>query len=281
MFIDIKMCDNTTVELDADSLVYRVGGAVDMMGEGKEFALRYLERAVSNIYEDTGCSKCNIYLGTDTNYRIDVASLYGYKANRTGNRRPYYYDAIRSCLVTSYKAILVHGQEAEDEVGIQAYTYDNMNNYIVGAIDKDMDMIAGTRYNYATRKTVFIDRVEALRRFYTQLVTGDKSVDNIPGLYHCLLLDGEDELAKKFRYSRYKSKYIKVLAELDDELSMYQAAMDLYEQYGQLEKHGLNRIIEIGRLLWIRREVGELWVPPTERDFDYINSDTREQVGRE
>lgn len=275
--LNIKFAKNTTVELDADSLVYRIGSAVDLMEKGKESACRLLDDCISNIYEDTECARCNIYLGTSSNFRNDIATLMGYKANRTGKNRPFFYDAIRYRMVNEYGAKLVYNQEAEDTVGIEAYTYDNFDNFIVGAIDKDMDMIAGYRYNYAKRTINFIDKYQALRSFYTQLVTGDKSVDNIPGLYHQLLLDGEDELAHKFRYSRYKKKLIAELEPKTWEKDMWESVFNIYKQYGQVKKHGLNNLIEVGRLLWIRRFPGELWVPPIQRDFDYINNDKREK----
>lgn len=278
MIIDIEPPKDLTVELDADSLVYRVGGAIDMMGEGKHFACRMLDTAITNIYEDTGCSKCKIYLGTSTNYRIQIAKLYKYKANRDNSRRPMYYDALRARLISEYQAVSVADQEAEDQVGIEAYKYDSFEKFIVGAIDKDMLMIAGRHYNYAQRKIQVIDKAQALRQFYTQLVTGDKSVDNIPGLYHCLLSDKQDEMAHKFRYSRYKSRLIKALDEMEDEMSMWEHVYNLYKVWGQVDKHEISRILEIGRLLWIRRYEGELWVPPIARDFDYITNDKREEI---
>lgn len=278
MLIDIEIPKDLTVELDADSMVYRVGGAVDMQGEGKHFACRLLDNCMTNIYEDTGCSKVKVYLGTSTNFRIQIAKLYKYKANRDGKERPMYYDAIRARLISEYQGVLVAEQEAEDTVGIEAYKYDNFENFIVGAIDKDMLMIAGQHYNYSKRTSYTITKVEALRNFYKQLVTGDKAVDNIPGLYHCLLLDEDKSVANKFKGSRYKGKLIKALAEMEDEMSMWEHVYGIYEEWGQIEKHELTRILEIGRLLWIRRYEGELWVPPIARDFDYITNDKREEM---
>lgn len=275
MLIDIDMPKDITVELDADSLVYRVACVIDMLGEGKEFACKSLDRAIELIYEDTGCRKCNIYLGTNDNFRNDIATLCPYKGNRDNSKRPMFYEAIRGRLCSEYGAQLCHGQEAEDSVGIAAYGYIEYNQYIIGAIDKDMLMIAGHHYNYATRKMQFVDTFRAMRQFYLQLVTGDKAVDNIPGVYHQLLLDGEEERAHKFRYSRYKSALIATLAEIDNEMDMYDHVCSIYDQEGLLDKHGIFPIIEIGRLLWIRRQEEELWVPPTERNWDYINNDTR------
>ena len=277
MIFDIDTPDNLVVELDADSLVYRLGYAVDMMDAGPQLASGMLDKAIEAIYEDTKCSKCNIYVGTHTNYRDDIAKIWPYKGNRARSRRPMYYDAIRSRLLSQYGAMLVYGEEAEDRVGICAYTYDNFDEFIIGAIDKDMNMIAGMHYNYVTHSFQYWSKIEAMRAFYLQLVTGD-TTDNIPGLYHMLEFDGEKDMAHKFRYSKYKSKLIIELNQMRKEHAMWQHVLKMYTDYGQVDKHGITRIIEIARLLWIRRKPDELWVPPTERKFDYITNDKRKEI---
>ena len=267
--------EKLVVELDADSLVYRVAAAADSAQEGLRFCERLVNNRLQAIYTDTKCTECNIYLGTETNFRIQVATLYGYKANRKDRERPKYYEDVRAYMVQECEAILVEGQEAEDAVGIAAYQYDDFDDFIVGAIDKDMRMIAGHHYNYVTQKMDFLDKNQALRNFYVQLVTGDMG-DNIPGLYHHLLIDGDEERAKKLKYSKYKSKLIKDLSVLVDENSMWEHVLGIYKDWGQLDKHGIGRILEIGQLLWIRRYEQEIWVPPTLRDYSYILNDKRD-----
>lgn len=275
MFMDIEVPDDVVVELDADSIVYRIGGAVDMMGEGEYFARKLLDKTFDNIYLDTKCSKCNTYIGSSTNYRKQVATMKGYKGNRVMRERPLYYDALRAAMIEDQGAIVIEEQEAEDAVGIAAYTYDDYSKFIIGRIDKDVAMIAGTHYNYVSRKTCVIDKYDALRNFYIQLLTGDMG-DNIPGLYHHLMLDEELDKAHKFRYSKYKSKLKEALDEMKCEKDMWEYVYEVYKEYGQVDKHGLDRIIEVGQLVWIRRYEDEMWVPPTQRDFDYLDLDGRE-----
>lgn len=260
--------------IDADSIVYHIGYACDMLDGDKRFALRLLDQSVSDIYENTGCATAELYLGTKTNYRNDIAKLKEYKSNRKNVERPKYYDAIRHRMVEDHGAMLCEDEEAEDVVGIRSFEFDDLNDFIICKIDKDLDMMPGSHYNYRTGKNTYFTKVEALRKFYCQLVTGD-STDAIPGLYHQLLIDKEDVKAKKFRYSRYKSKLLKALEDCNTEMEMYRAALKSYEDYGQIERHGIVRIIEVGRLLWIRRYVGELWLPPTERNFSYLTIDMR------
>lgn len=272
-----KAPDPVTAEFDADSIIYGIGFVVDREEGGKKLCDTIIEAQIGGIWEDTGCNKMNAYLGTDTNFRLGAAKLLGYKENRSKKERPKYYDYIRARLVTEYDAILVHDMEAEDAVGIAAYSYSSFKDFIIVAVDKDLDMLAGTRYNFRTRKTKFITKLDAVRSFYGQLLAGDMT-DNIPGLFDQLKLDGEMELANKLKGSRYKSKFTKELAEMTDELNMWNAVVSKYEEYGQVERHGLDRILEISQLLWLRRTPTEVWVPPTERDFDYITYDDREEL---
>lgn len=274
-FFDVSIPDIDTAIVDADSIIYFIGHASDMLDGDKKFALKLLDHHISDIYDNTCCRNIELYLGTDTNYRDKIATMKKYKSNRDSSNRPIYYKALRHRMIKDYGAHLCEQQEAEDVVGIRSFEFNNFDDFIICRVDKDLAMIPGVHYNYRTKKVEIIDKYQALRNFYCQLVTGD-STDNIPGLYHHLLIDGEEELAHKFRYSRYKKKLIEELNNCIDEKSMYEVVFSVYDSYNQISKHGLNRIIETGQLLWIRRSVGELWVPPTERDFNYIDNDSRE-----
>lgn len=258
-----------TLELDADSLVYSIGFSAESLGEDIKIAYIMLDKKIEQIYEDTQCSECNFYLGTKTNYRNSIATVQKYKGNRDGQKRPIHYDVIRERLIDVYKATLVEDQEAEDAVGIAAYTYNNYNDYIIGHVDKDLNMLAGNHYNFNTRKSYFLDEIQALRNFYTQLVTGD-STDNIPGIYKLLLAHNHEEQANKFKYSRYKKRLEKALSTALTENEMYSVALSFYKDNFEINLQVYKEIIEIGKLLWIRRYKNELWDRPGMRDFDYI-----------
>ena len=257
--------------LDADSMVYRLAFQVDLMEGGPALCSRLLDKMIDKCYEHTQSTDVKIYLGTDTNYRLDIAKTFGYKANRDKARRPQFYDAIRSRMINFYGAKLVEGREAEDAVGIAAFEHEYYDDYIVGAIDKDMRMIPGYHYNYAKETIEFIDPVQAARNFYMQLLTGDKSVDNIPGLYHLLDHDGLIKEANAFKGSRYKKKLKEKLNSTEDAVEMYNHVMDYYKEYGEVERNGYERIREVGQLLWIQRDIIKVW-EPGEHNQDIINT---------
>lgn len=258
-----------TVELDADSIVYDVGFALDNLGETPEFGVTLLNNTIKNIMSACDADKINVYLGTDSNFRIDIATIQGYKANRDNSKRPYFYDFIRQYFIKSHNAILVHNQEAEDAAAIACMQHKSYDDYVLGAIDKDLNMIPGWHYNWRRKKLLFIDEIEALRNFYMQLAAGD-ATDNIPGLYKLLVIDGEDELAKELKGSRYKKKLEAFLSETKTEKEMWAVVESLYKLYGEIERNGYDRILEIARLLWIRRKENEMFKLPNQRKKMYL-----------
>lgn len=264
-------CEERTTEFDADSAVYRLGFMVDLMEGGEYLASQMLDGLISKIYDGTQCTKLNVYLGTETNYRLDVAKTFPYKGNRDRSERPQFYDAIRTRMVNLYNAELVEGREAEDAVGISGMKHEYYDDYVIAAVDKDMRMIPGYHFNYAKMTLDFIDPVQAARNFYMQLMTGDKSVDNIPGLYHLLEVDGETEKAKKLKGSRYRKKLEAKLKECTEAVDMYNAVIDYYKEYGEIERHGYDRVREVGQLLWIQRDINTIW-EPGEENQDIINT---------
>lgn len=264
----------TTLELDADSIVYKVAFSAEGMEETEDFALQLLDLELKEIITKSTCDKCNIYLGTYSNFRKSLATIAEYKGNRKKAKRPEYYSLLRKHLVEKHKAILVKDQEAEDAVGIAAYKHKSFDDFVIGAVDKDLDMLAGYRYNYNKKDLYFIDPVSALRSFYVQVVTGD-STDNIPGLYKLLLFLSRDAQAKKFKYSRYKTKLIKRLDEVSTEKEMYNIVMSIYKENVDITLSVYKHIMEIARLVWIRRYEDEVWQRPGMRDFDYITNENR------
>lgn len=261
--------------VDADSIVYQVGYVVASLDEDEKYAHDLLDASIASILDFSHASEIELYIGTSTNYRKELATIQVYKGNRKDSTRPEFYDSIRKRMVKKHRARACHGEEAEDAVGIRANQFYDFDNFVVCNVDKDVDMIPGRHYNYRTKKNYFVTPHQAMRNFYFQLVTGD-STDNIPGLYHLLIEDDELPLAHKFRYSRYKSKLIGDLSQLNTEVEMFDHVMDIYKEYGELDRHKGKRILEVARLLWIRRHILEMWEPPTCRGFNYIDMDRRE-----
>ena len=133
---------------------------------------------------------------------------------------------------------MVEGQEADDAIGIKAYTLDP-EDCIIYSIDKDLDMIRGWHYNFVKDKEYYVKEEDTLRTFYKQVLTGDR-VDNIPGLKGI-----GDKKAEK------------ILGDASTEKELFPLVLAAYD-------NDIHRMTEMAQLLWIRRKENELWQPPNQ-----------------
>ena len=233
--------------IDADILVYRLGYSLD---KEPDLSRRNVEHSVvtainimlCDAAELTGHDEAEFYLTGKTNFRKKIATTAAYKANRP-KEKPKYYKLIRDFIIDKYEGIVSKDQEADDCIAIRATELDNA---VICSIDKDFDQVPGWHYNWVKHKNPQAKREdyyyeispqEGLLYFYRQILTGDR-IDNIIGL------DGIGPVKSK-----------KILEGLT-EMEMYQKCVELYKSE--------ERVIENARLLWLRREEGQLWKPPHE-----------------
>lgn len=237
--------------IDADIFQWEFGSATDDEYKPLSWPLvqARIQSRIDRIMESTGADKYQLYITSDdkSNFRYELATIKPYKGNRL-TEKPHWYTHIRNFLVDFRGAIEVFGQEADDALGIEQCA-SKLNTTVICSRDKDLHMIPGWHYTWGAGKQKekevwFQDEVGGLRCFYSQLLTGD-SVDNIPGLYG---------VGKS-------STHIKYINSLNIELDMYEYVRGQYElRFGSYAEQFL---IENARLLWIRREEGELWKPLT------------------
>ena len=109
-------------------------------------------------------------------------------------------------------------------------------DYTIITTDKDLNMLRGKRYNFVKKEFNYVTEEQAMRFFYTQLLTGDRT-DNIQGI---------PGIGPK--------KAEKMLKDAVTEEEMYNVAKLGYADDVVL--------LENARLLWLRREPLQLWTPP-------------------
>lgn len=232
--------------IDADILVYRLGYSLDKEPDLSDRAVKNsvitaVDIMLMDAAELTGHDEAEFYVTGKTNYRNDVATTAVYKGNRP-KEKPIHYQLIRDFIIENYEAVVSDNEEADDCIAIRATELDDS---VICSIDKDFDQVPGWHYNWvkhknpkASKKDYYyeISPEEGLLYFYRQILTGDR-VDNIIGIHGI---------------GAVKSK--KILEGLSEQ-EMYAKCVELYE--GSEE-----RVIENARLLWLRRERGQLWKPP-------------------
>lgn len=236
---------------DADTIVYGAAFAAQKSENGEvvrvdppEIAISNAKSIISKVIRVLKPISYKLYLtaaGDSTNFRLHYGKNYGfkhigYKEHRKYMDKPVHYEVIRDYLMKNYECSLAIGEEADDRIGI-----DHMNSIDKGSIissqDKDLNNIPGMHFNYIKEIEYYVTEEEALKNFYSQLLEGDRA-DNVPGL------KGKGPVFAR-----------KLLGPLSTEISMFNAVRELYNDD--------ERLLNIGRCLWIRRKEGELWEFPT------------------
>ena len=222
--------------IDGDILVYRVGFSIDDPEEEK-FAISRMGHFIDNLLSIEGVESYSGFITGKKNYRQEIATEAPYKGNRAKARRPVHYDTLRKYLTSKWGFELVEGQEADDAIGIEVYNLPKDSSCVM-SIDKDLDMLRGWHYNFVKEDLYYVEEEDAIRNFYTQILTGDR-VDNIQGLKGIGI-----------------KKATKILQDCEGEQQLFDAVLSAYED-------DIDTLTERARLLWIRRKAGEIWTPKT------------------
>ena len=183
-----------------------------------------------------------VYFSSSKNFRHQIAKTRPYKGNRKVAHRPTYEKEIKQYMMENWDCIVGEDEEADDLMGIAQTTYGPEESIII-SLDKDLDQVPGLKYNWVHDHKYSITEKEAHLNFYNQLLMGD-TTDNIPGL--------PGIGAGKAR---------KALSGLETEAELLEECMRQYELNSK-QDDWVEYMREQGRLLWIRREVGQLWDVP-------------------
>ena len=228
--------------IDGDIIAYRMAWACDEE-TNVVFVKGSTDTFVSNlllVYEGL-VEGYQLYLTGTGNFRHDYAVTAPYKGNRKSRPAPRLLRDIRQHLIEQWGAVVVEGEEADDAIAIAATAIGDLA--IMASIDKDFDQIAGTHYDFIKNREYYVDEVEGLKFFYQQIITGD-AIDNIIGV-EGVGQQGAKDLIQGCR----------------NESDMWDIVRD------QL---GDDRALENARLAWLRREVGQIWEPPTTRSTEEV-----------
>jgi hypothetical protein len=187
------------------------------------------------VFIHADCSDAEGFLTGYENFRISIAKTKPYKGTRTQDK-PKHLNLLRDYLTSAWGFSVEQYQEADDALGIAAYSMEP-EDYIICTTDKDLNMIRGWHYNMRKNEKFWVDEDDTLYNFYTQVLTGDR-VDNIPGLHG---------IGPK--------KAEKILKGCKTEDQLYEAVLKAYDNNEEY-------LCEQAQLLWIRRKPNQLWRKP-------------------
>lgn len=253
--------------IDLDPIVYQYADMKFPDGRVMPAYLveQYVLNKIESICEAVDADSWVGYLtyGPD-NFRIQLATIKPYKGNRKDREKPALYDHIRGWLSDLTNVHMVFGMEADDALSISQYShclwpgatssglpsfFDSADcDTIICTLDKDLDMVPGWHYRWSKGNVSeiapwFQDELSGLRCFYKQCLVGD-SVDNIHGL--CGVGP--------------KSAYLGRIDDCDNEFDMFSLVRELYSKWYGL--YGDRFLLEVGRLLWMKRTVEDMWEFP-------------------
>ena len=221
--------------VDGDMMCYRIAFACK--DETEKVAIKTMATFLEEVLmTQLDLNEWEVFLTGKTNFRNEIAVTVPYKGNRKDVEKPAHLEILRNYLVTAWAATISDNEEADDVIAIRATELGDEG--IIISLDKDFDQVQGWHYNFVKQKKYYVSEEEGLRFFYKQILMGDKA-DNIVGIKGVGPVKAE-----------------KMLAKATTPESLYAVC---------LEALGAERTLENGRLLYLRRKAGELWVPPTER----------------
>ena len=175
-----------------------------------------------------------------------------YKANRANTRKPMGLAVAQDFFKTKYLAVIWPTLEADDVLGIMA-TQSFDEDTIIVSDDKDLQTIAG--YHYNKGEVIEVSEKQALKNFYTQVLTGD-TADNYKGCRGVGPVKAE-----------------RILAGCKTSLDMWQAVLGAYAKAEQPSEDALMnaRMAYLLRAGDVNVSFGnvKLWTPPLTADEGY------------
>lgn len=227
--------------------------------EPVENCLHLVKQDMESIIRESGATEYKVYIKGKGNFRDAIAVTKPYKGNRDASHRPKYEPEIREYLKKYWGAVEVDGMEVDDRVAIEQVHLLNVPlNYvhdaayassIICTMDKDLNGVPGWHYNFHKKEKYWVTEEEAIRFFYTQLLTGDAS-DNVQGVPGIGIKTAE-----------------KLLKDCKTEREMYEVCFRQYViAYGADDNNtdqAYDTLMEMANLLWIRRTENDKWQPPT------------------
>jgi len=261
--------------IDADLIVYEAAFCVDRKEKDGEYLNWYqvsqiVKTIVKRIMKGTQCTH---YMGFLTegksNFRVKRATTLPYKGQRKTNRdKPSFYEEIRDYLQKEFGFQMMRGIEADDALTIVSEWYkdDPEVTTVIATKDKDLWQYPGHHFNMNTNELMVITEQEAHKNLWRQVLLGDLSTDNIPGLSHAAKWEmrfKSEEHQRKYRpipcQSFGKARVEKLLDEWDPkdyaknvlELYITQYDDDAGDDFGEYRYH------ETFDLVWMLRELPE------------------------
>lgn len=192
---------------DADSLVF--SSCVNVEDDFEQAKAKFdevLMSIVNKLDEEYNIERLIVFNAARGNFRKIINSKY--KANRT-KEPPLLLGKLHKHVTEAYESKTAYGMETDDLVAIywnKLQKEIGRDNVIIVALDKDYKQLPCMFYNYHQKHQTMwnISELQAMRNFYTQMITGD-SADNVNFCFGY----GQKYAEKIFKNCKTKYQFIK------------------------------------------------------------------------
>ena len=251
---------NVRLLVDGDIIAYRTAAACEhpikwdedlwTLHTSEAEVMAELTKAIEALKDKFKTEEVIIALSDRKNFRKELNPEY--KANRANTRKPMGLGVAQDFFKTKYLAVIWPTLEADDVLGIMA-TQSFDEDTIIVSDDKDLQTIAG--YHYNKGEVIEVSEQQALKNFYTQVLTGD-TADNYKGCRGVGPVKAE-----------------RILAGCKTSLDMWQAVLGAYAKAEQPSEDALMnaRMAYLLRAGDVNISFGnvKLWEPPLTADEGY------------
>lgn len=201
------------------------------------FAFSNFNSKLNAVLDNKWVGDYTLYLGGKGNFRKELYPEYKASRKKSPPMRKLVHEYV--CWKYKERVVQAHGQEAEDLC--LATVLSDVDNNIVGFVDKDLTTQSGLFFNYQKmdKGVFFIDKTQAFYNLCCQLLHGDRSTDNIRGIDFV-----SKELKEKYKVSTKsigEGTAIKLLEDVKhNKLLMKDRVVDIYKlSYGEEWKEKL------------------------------------------
>lgn len=251
---------NVRLLIDGDIIAYRIAAACEhpikwdedlwTLHTSEAEVMAELTKSIEALKDKFKTEEVIIALSDRKNFRKELNPEY--KANRVNTRKPMGLAVAQDFFKTKYLAVIWPTLEADDVLGIMA-TQSFDEDTIIVSDDKDLQTIAG--YHYNKGEVIEVSEQQALKNFYTQVLTGD-TADNYKGCRGVGPVKAE-----------------RILAGCKTSLDMWQAVLGAYAKAEQPSEDALMnaRMAYLLRAGDVNVSFGnvKLWTPPLTADEGY------------
>jgi hypothetical protein len=254
-------------------------------------AMINIDFAVGSIKDSVKTEDYKLVIGGKKNFRYDIAQELPYKGER--KEKPIFFEELRNLFLQKYKnkIIIAEGREADDV--LSQYAYENYLHYMktkewlycLSYLDKDIKMCVSPNINpdKLEEGIQYNSPLEAAHCYAVQLLTGDKSVDNIEGLPNLT-----EELREKYEVRKGKGVGKKTaesyLEGCKTPKELFERVVEAYKAfYGPRKKHTFTNFREV-ELSWtwkdfLSERANLLWMYRDESCQYNIFTDTLDKLG--